>query len=256
MPHENAYDQQGDGARGPLPAPARRWASPLARYWWVVAVIVALAASGAIFSTSNVATTYTGRASLIVASPDRAPEQDAVLVQGYVSYFNDAAYQSQLVQQGAVSGSVTLSARAAASSPILLIEATSTSLDEAASSATTVAQAFQGDINATTDAEQKDQINNLQTQIAQADERGDAATVASLEQQIRAVRQDTTNKLQELQFDGGVSVNSPDRMTNVIFAVFGGLLVGILVALTLARLSRSGRPAAPKRAGVGATGSR
>lgn len=219
-------------------------------------VIVALSAGSALLTTSNVETTYTGRASLIVASPDRAPEQDAVLVQGYVSYFNDSAYQSQLVQQGAVSGSVTLSARAAASSPILLIEATSTNLEEAAGSATTVARTFQADINATTDAEQEDQIQNLRVQIAEAEDQGNAGTVSSLRQQISDVRRDTTNKLQELQFDGGVSVNSPDRATGILFAVFGGSVVGVLAALTLARLRGGNASSAQRRTRARTPGSR
>ena len=226
MLHEQAHGQ-GGGERDSASATAHGWGQQVARRWPIVVIIILLSTSFAVVRSSAAETTYTGRASLIVASPNRAPEQDAVLVQGYVSYFNDSAYQAQLVQQARLTGSVSLTARAAASSPILLIEATSTSADQAASSATTVARVFQSDINATKDAEQNTQIENLQARIDDAEEQGDDATADSLRQRISEVRLDTTNKLQELQFDGGVSVNAPDRVTSVLLALVGGLLVGV-----------------------------
>ncbi len=50
------------------------------RYWWVVLVVTALAVAASLYATLGVSTTYTGRASLIVSSNGRSPDQDAVLV--------------------------------------------------------------------------------------------------------------------------------------------------------------------------------
>ena len=247
----------GEG-RAAQPTAPRGWTSQVLRYWLVIALIVILCVAGAVIATLSVPTTYTGRASLIVSSPNRAPDQDAVLVQGYVDYFNDGAYQAQLAQEAGLTDSVSLSARAAASSPILLVESTSTDAEEAQTTATAVAKAFQADINAGMEAQQEKQINRLQQRIDEADAAGGqdtgetATTVASLRQQITDLQKDTTNRLQELQFQGGVAVNSPNLKTNVVFAVFGGLLLGVLAALGLARLAsaraarRRARAVAPR----------
>ena len=94
------------------------------RYWWIVLAVVWLAVLGALVSTARTPTTYLGRTSLIVSSNDRAPEQDAVLVQGYVSYFNNDAYQQQLIAATGLDAEASLTAQAAAASPILVISAT------------------------------------------------------------------------------------------------------------------------------------
>ncbi len=206
------------------------------RYWWVVIIVMVLGVLGALISTYSAHTTYTGRASLIVSSNDRSPDQDAVLVQGYVNYFNDSAYQDQLVSQAGVKESVTLSARAAAASPILLIESTSSTSSTAQSSATAVAQAFQTDINRGRDAEQAKQLKSLQDRLQAASGILDAAAgagVAALQDQIAKVQADRTNRLQELQFRGGVSQTAPSLKANLAFGLFGGLVLGLLGALAV-----------------------
>jgi len=97
------------------------------RYWWVVLAVVWLAVVGGFVSSAMTPTTYVGRTSLIVSSNDRSPEQDAVLVQGYVSYFNNVPYQRQLLAEAGVDGDVVVAAEAAAASPIVVISATSDS---------------------------------------------------------------------------------------------------------------------------------
>ena len=97
--HVTISEVRADGA-----TPSRSVVSQVLRYWWVVAIIVALCIAGAIMATTRVPTTYTGRASLIVSSPNRSPDQDAVLVQGYVDYFNDGAYHGPMsIRFGALS---------------------------------------------------------------------------------------------------------------------------------------------------------
>lgn len=231
--------------RGPStpvrPGPSRQFRS-LRRFWWVVVLIVVLCLGGALFASASVAATYTGRSSLIVSSPNRAPEQDAVLVQGYVDYFNNGAYQAQVAGEAGLSKQVTLTARSAASSPILLIEATTSSPGYAQRAAAAVAEAFQGDINSQMNAQRKKQVDELEARIlAVQGPDGDVNTsaVSTLRQEIADINQDTTNRLQQLQFIAGVSTNAPKTSTNIIFALFGGLILGVMSALGLARLSEA-----------------
>lgn len=215
--------------------------SDVRRYWWVVTVVVILAVLAAYASTLSNSTTYTGRASLIVSSNNRSPDQDAVLVQGYVDYFNDTAYQFQLVSQAGLTADVTLTARAAAASPILLIESTASSASDAESSAAAVAEAFQTDINRVRDAQQQDQLTSLKERLQRVTAAGGfdaASSIATLQDQIAQVEADRVNRLQELQFRGGVSTNAPSKRSNLVFGLFGGLVLGILAALGVARVVR------------------
>ncbi|WP_445256062.1 hypothetical protein [Nocardioides aurantiacus] len=216
---------------------------PLRRFWSVTAIVLLLSLAGASYSVSALSDTYTGRASLIVSSNNRSPDQDAVLVQGYVDYFNDIAYQQQLARSVGLDGVVTLTARAAAASPILLVEATTDSRDKAQSAAAAVAGAFQTDLNRVRDQQQRRQVRKLEDRLEQVGRAGgpDAATsVAALQDQIAEVEADRTNRLQELQFEGGVSMNSPNPLTNVAFAGLGGLILGVLAAIALDRIFRPG----------------
>lgn len=217
---------------------------PVRRFWWVTAVIVLLSLAGAFYSVSTLSESYTGRASLIVSSNDRSPDQDAVLVQGYVDYFNDVAYQQQLVSSAGLQGGVTLTARAAAASPILLIEATTDSRATAQGAASAVAEAFQTDLNRVRDQQQRRQVKELEDRLEQVTAEGgpDAATsIVTLQDQIAEVEADRTNRLQELQFEGGVSTNSPSPLPNLVFAGLGGLILGVLAAVGLDRLFSPGR---------------
>src|SRR6185312_8599073 len=120
-------------------------------------------------ATMSTGTTYTARASLIVASNDRSPDQDAVLVQGYVTFFNDPAYQGQLLTEADVPTGVTVSAHAAAASPILLVDATASDPKVARASAAAVAQEFRRAVN---------RVRNEQN----------AAEIADLREKINAIR--------------------------------------------------------------------
>jgi succinoglycan biosynthesis transport protein ExoP len=210
-------------------------------FWWLVLVIMMISVGVAAYSTSQQSTTYTGRASLIVNSNNRSPDQDAVLVQGYVDYFNDYAYQTQLAKQAKLADRVTLDARAAAASPILLVESTAATPDVAQSSASAVAEAFKADINKVMDAQRSSQVDDLQKRLDKALESGgaDTSAVATLQDQIAQLQDDRTNRLQELQLTGGVSTNSPSRMTNVALGAFGGLVLGLLAAVALGSVVRS-----------------
>lgn len=212
----------------------------LRRYWWVVVGVVVLAVVGALLATATGTTTYTGRTSLIVSSQDRSPEQDAVLVQGYVSYFDDVAYQRQLLAGARVDPESEVTAQAAAASPILVITATAPDAAAAQAAAIAVAAAFRDDINAVharaTAAELATVQNQLDTALAR-NGKEDQAVIASLQDRISEIQADQDNVLQELQSRGGVSAEAPSLINNLLLGAAGGLLSGLLLALVLARLS-------------------
>ena len=210
------------------------------RYWWVVAAVMVLALVGAVLSTLSAPTTYTGRTSLIVASNDRSPEQDAVLVQGYVSYFDNVAYQQQLLAQARVDAESEVTAQAAAASPILVITATAPDAARAQAAAISVARAFKDDINEVHAQSAAATLATVQNQLDTAlarNGRDDQAVIASLQDRIREVQADQDNVLQELQTRGGVSAESPSLLNNLVLGLAGSLLVGVLLALALARFS-------------------
>ncbi|MGY1685909.1 hypothetical protein ACI8AK_09980 [Geodermatophilus sp. SYSU D00867] len=216
------------------------WAR-IRRYWPLVVVVVWVAAFGAVVATERAPTTYVGRTSLIVSSNDRSPDQDAVLVQGYIDYFNDGSYQQQLLSTAGVTGDVSLSATTAAASPILVISATTSDPATAQSYAIEVANAFKDDINRVRAESTARELAALQDQLdtALASDNPDAeAVVVNLQNRIEQLRSDQVNVLQELQQQGGVSVQSPSLSGNLVPAVAGGLLIGSLAALVLGGLSR------------------
>jgi capsular polysaccharide biosynthesis protein len=213
------------------------------RYWWLVLAVVALSVIGAAASTMRTPTTYTGRSSLIVASNDRSPDQDAVLVQGYVAYFNDPAYQSRLLATADLRGGVMVSAQAAAASPILLIDATTQDPRSAQSAAAEVATIFQSEINHSRTEAIADQIASLERQIKSLTSPGGQVagspdtTIAQLQDQILRLKADRVDQLQVLQRRGGVSQDAPQLSVNILLAFAGGLIIGVLAALVLGRLS-------------------
>ena len=223
------------GAEGGTPLASKLAA--VRRYWWIVLAVVCLSVLGALLATARTPTTYLGRTSLIVSSNDRAPEQDAVLVQGYVSYFNNAAYQQQLLEATGVDAKAVLSAEAAAASPILVISATASDPASAQSAAIAVAKAFKEDINKTHDETIAAAIATLQDELDTARGRNDETVMAALQERIGELQADRNNVLQELQDRGGVSAQPPSLFNNLVLALAGGLVMGVLAALALARFS-------------------
>jgi capsular polysaccharide biosynthesis protein len=224
----------------------------LRRYWLLVLAVTAVAVLAALAVTSRTPTTYEGRTSLIVSSNNRSPDQDAVLVQGYAVYFDNGAYQRQLLRTAQVPSDVLLSAESAAASPILVISATTTDPETAQAYAIQVAKAFKDDINRVRAQEQAEQLITLQDQLDTAlgsNTPADQAVVSDLQGRIEEVRTDQVNVLQELQAQGGVSAHVPSLFGNLLPAVVGGLFLGVVAALVLASLSprlHSGQDVADK----------
>jgi hypothetical protein len=221
------------------------------QYWWLVAVVVALAVLAAVASTARTPTTYTARSASMVSSNNRSPDQDAVLVLGYVDYFNGAPYQNRLSDEGKLAHGVTATASAAAASPIMLIDATAGSAAEAQTAARTAARAFRHDINYAHDQASSREINAIQREVA-ALQSGQPPTsgagapmtpqartsaINDLKDRILFIQADKTNVLAPLELNGGVSSQSPSLWMNLLFALAGGLVVGVLLALLASRLS-------------------
>jgi capsular polysaccharide biosynthesis protein len=219
------------------------------RYWWLVVGIAAVCALGAVAATVTQGTTYTGRASLIVSSNDRSPDQDAVLVQGYAVYFADPSLQSKLLTDAKVPAGVSVSASAAAASPILLVDATAADPVTAQAAANAVALAFRRDINRVRVANNAAALAQLQRELRRnlvlAGKAGPyrpaqavlTAVITDIQDRILQIRGDQVNLLQVLQLNGGVSESSPRLVRNVVFGLFGGLIIGVLAALGVGRMS-------------------
>ena len=194
MPERSGSPGEADGAAGFFLA--------VRHYWWLVLIIAALAVGASVVATRSTPTTYTGRASLIVASNDRSPDQDAVLVQGYALYFNDPAYQSQILKDARVGPEVTVEARAAAASPILLIDATAPRASTAQSAAASVARAFEVAINKVRNQRNAADIADLQERLNTMRVSGNTSQSATdltndLEARVLQLQADSVNKLQD-----------------------------------------------------------
>ena len=126
---------------------ARRLEQVRSRKWVVLGVTVLCIAVAALTSLVS-QPTYTGKSTLMIASPGRATDQDAFVAVAYATLFNDAATQNRLKTAKNIPDSVTFEARTAAASAILTIESTADSPAVAADTARTMAMAFRDDINA------------------------------------------------------------------------------------------------------------
>ncbi len=216
------------------------------RYWWVVAAMTLACGAVGLLSWISTASTYTGRASLIMSSEGRAPDQDAVLVQGFAAYLNSPPYQAKLSAEGVLPAGTSVEARTSAGSPILLVDVTSTREGEASSAASAVAKRFSTDMNEGVERRGAALSQQLQSLVADIAQGGDPATasgqqpqaaLAALREQLDALRTSRSNILDVLQLRGGVTTNRPSVVRTVGLGVVGGLMAGVLLALLIGRLS-------------------
>ncbi|WP_099042245.1 tyrosine-protein kinase family protein [Mycobacterium neglectum] len=184
-------------------------------------------------------TTYVGKSTLILSG--RTPDQDSVLVIGYLTLFNDPATLSRLKTATDIPEAVTVGALTAGASPILTIEATADNPELAQDAAQKMAQAFSEDINAVPQAGREKRLDDLRNQLnAVSPTAPDGSTnpyYTSLLTEINEVRSESRNELLGLQPRAGVSENVPSKMFDVMSGAVGGLLLGVLVALGLGALS-------------------
>jgi len=216
------------------------------RHFWPLVLLVTLGAViAAAVSAYTAAPSYTGRTVLIVSSPGRVPEEDAVIVRGYVDLFNDPAYQTRLRDSLDLPAGTTFEARTAAASSMIFVEATNGSYAGAKDAALDIATEFRWDVDALRRAEKDENLAALRNEL---DERralltsgGDPAYIVprilELETTIQQMQGDSTNQLQILQPDAGVSTSQPSVPKNVLFGLVGGLILGSLAAVLAALFS-------------------
>ncbi|MDQ3150886.1 MAG: CpsD/CapB family tyrosine-protein kinase [Actinomycetota bacterium] len=216
---------------------------------WLVLFVVAAAVAAAMLFSAIQGTVYTAKATLAVTSEERAPEQDAVLAQGYADYFSQDSSQQALRAAAGVPDDVSFRARTSAASPILYIEADARNAELAATSAGALARTFLEDVNAGMRqgagfvvADFREQIAAIEARLADpaitSEERLPLTEQrAALEGGINDLLYDTTNQLVNLELDDGVARTSPNVALNGLMALFGGLALGAVAALALAGLA-------------------
>ena len=206
--------------------------------WWVVAVVTVLAVLAAAASALPVHPTYVGKSTLVLSA--RAPEQDAVMILGYVTIFNDAATITRLRTTAKIPEDVSFEARAAGPSPILAIEATAHDPKVAQDAAVDIGKAFSAYINEVPQSGRENYVAELKRQLAEippVDPSGSANPYyATLQERIDDA-QFSFNELLFLQAWAGVTEITPNLGLKLGLGAVGGLLLGILAALGLAAVS-------------------
>jgi Mrp family chromosome partitioning ATPase len=209
------------------------------RRWWVVAAVTVLALAGATMSALTTPTTYVGKSTLVLSG--RTPEQDAVMMVGYLTIFREPATIPRLRAGTSIPADVTFDAQTVASSPILTIEATASDPGTAQSAATAIGVAFSDDINAVQKEGIQDNVTDLERQLGQiprVDPNGATNPYyASLQERIDAARANLADQLTALQPEAGVTEVAPNIMSALGRAAIGGLVLGVLAALGLAAVS-------------------
>jgi hypothetical protein len=193
------------------------------RFWPLVLLITLGAVIASAVSTYTAEPSYTGRTVLIVSSPGRVPEEDAVMVRGYIDLFNDPAYQARLRDSTDLPPGTTFEARTAAASSMIFVEAT-TGTDVGAKDASLDAL-----------RSQLDERRRLLTEGA--DPAYTTQRIIELETLIQQLQGDSTNQLQVLQPDAGIAMSEPSMSRNVLVGLLGGLVLGSVAAVLAALFS-------------------
>ncbi|WP_157573822.1 Wzz/FepE/Etk N-terminal domain-containing protein [Nocardia jejuensis] len=216
----------------------------LNRVWrrkWLVLILTIGALALGFFSTRDAAPTYTSRIAMTIGSPNRAPDQDAVLSVGYAQYFKDPAYQTKLKAAAGIPDGTILDARTVASSPILYIEGTASTPGLAQAGATKAGSVFRDEINASLRAGQDAAIAAVRKpfdDIRAANGVVSDASLTQMQEQINRLNADTSNKLIDLQQASDPVREEPSRIPTLVSYGVGGLLLGCLAALAVGALSR------------------
>ena len=190
----------------------KRRVEQIRQRWWVVAVVAVLAvlAAAASVITCRTRRTWGSRHSCFRR---RAPEQDAVMVLGYVTIFNDPATITRLRTTAKIPEDVSFEARAAAASPILAIEATADDPKVAQDAAVDMAKAFSADINEVQQSGRENYIAELERQLAEIPPVDPAGSTnpyyATLQERIDDA-QFSCNELLLLQPRAGVTEITPN----------------------------------------------
>ncbi|MFH5232751.1 hypothetical protein [Antrihabitans spumae] len=211
----------------------------------VIAITLVCAVGSVIASLGN-QTTYTGRALLSASTQTRAPEQDAILAQGYSFYFNDPSYQEVVRERSGIPDDVTsFVAQFVSAGPLLYVQATATDAEVAREAAGKLAQTFIGEINGHLDASRQQTIDDMTTafdkvwgpKLAADDPEADTALL-QLQKEIDDLNGNQTNRLTILQTDSGTVAMPASKVIPLASGVVGGLVLGCVVALLLGARTR------------------
>jgi capsular polysaccharide biosynthesis protein len=209
--------------------------------WWVVVAIASLIVALAGVSLLTAHPTYVGKSELVVSSPGRTPEQDAALVLGYIALFDNPETIARLRAANHIPDGIAFEAKPVAASPILTIEATADDAKAAETAAQDMAVAFRQDINSIHEAEKKQTLADLTSQLDRTQPSSNnpinPGLATPLQQEIFNTQHDLTNELQDLQPRAGVTMNAQQGVSSLVLPAAGGLLLGLLAALGLSVLS-------------------
>lgn len=223
------------------------------RRWWLVLLVMSITVIGTGLYAMSQPAGYTGTKALRVASQTRGPEQDAVLAQGYVEYFNQPATKQALRAKAELASDVTFSARNSASSPLFYIDVVAPDADAAAVAANKLSDTFRDEIN--TQVQQSDErtIADLMAQIEASQDKLTRVPSPSTEfslileemsswrKSINDIKANKTNQLMDVLPTAGVTSTSRNVAQNMTLALLGGLVLGVVAALAMA--STDERPA-------------
>ena len=235
--------------RGPAVSPLQQYAQRIRQRWLVIVVLAVVGGLAAgVWSIATAKTTWTATTAMTTTSQAGNPEQDSVLAQGYVDYFNQDSYQFLLRGKAGTPAGVLLSAKAAAASPMFYITASGPDKTAAATAATAATSIFIADIRASLEENRNTAVQALQTAIdehaAKANAPGltDAYRITVTEQvrylqaKLSELQADTSNQITELQLVPGMAESKPSSSTAIVAGTVGGAILGVLLALALVLL--------------------
>lgn len=224
------------------------------RRWWVVALCVLVAVGAALVTGVSAGTTYTSKASLTTYSANRAPEQDAVLIQSYVDLFNNDASRQPLRREAQVPSDVQVTATPVATGPIMFVVATGPDAAAVPRAAQAMADAFRQSINAGVQRTRQAAIDALQRPFADREASNDFILEqerVQLQQSIDRLNGDTSGLLQNLTAASTATADRPAMTARLAVSVVVGLLVGLVFAWLLGGLAPRLRTAAEVRETLG-----
>ena len=134
------------------------------RRWWVVLLVAVVAVLAAALPLLNAHPTYAAKSALVMSSPGRTPEQDAMMAVAYSTLFNEPATIERLRSTIKIPEEVTFEAQTVNASPILTIMATTGDPGVAQDAAQKMAEAFRDDINSVRESAREDTIAGLERQ--------------------------------------------------------------------------------------------
>ncbi|MBT0566286.1 hypothetical protein [Williamsia sp. CHRR-6] len=201
----------------------------LTRRWWIIPATVVLALGVALVVGLGQSTTYTSKSALTTYSQNRAPEQDAVLIQSYVDFFNNGANQTTLREAAKVPESVKFTAMPVATGPIMFIAASGSDQQQVRTAATAMAIAFRDSINAGVQQTRDSAVAALRAPFLERLARNDFILQqerVELSRSIDALNADSSGRLQNLTNANTVTKSTPDIWTTLAIGLVVGLLLG------------------------------